>query len=107
MSWDLIIIVGWYLAVARVTYLITQDRITEDGRIWFMHRVGVNGMLAYLVNCSWCVSFWVALLSTPVAVYMADRTWPQAILFALGASYFTGMMSAIGGEDVEIETVDD
>lgn len=106
MNWDLVILLGWYLAVARTTHLITSDRITEDLRIRFMHRVGVTTLLGYLVNCSWCVSIWVAAFSVPVPVYMADRTWPQAVLFSLGASYFTGLMSSIGAEDIEIEVRD-
>jgi hypothetical protein len=103
MLWNLVLLGGWYLAVARVTRILTHDRITEDARIWFMHKVGVQSLLAYYVNCMWCVSIWVAGLSMPVAVYMAGRTWPQAAVFALGASYFTGMMSGLDSEEIEIE----
>lgn len=103
---NLLILAAWYLAVARVTVLINQDRITEDIRIRFMHWVGVNSMLAYLINCAWCVSIWVGLFSTAVPVFMADRTWPQAVLLALGASYFTGIMSGLTGEDIAIDETD-
>lgn len=107
MTWDLIVLAGWFLAVARATRLVTQDMILDAPRLWFMRKVGETSELAYLVNCSWCMSMWVAMFSTPVAVYMAGRTWPQAILFALGASYFTGMMSRLDNDDVEIEVTED
>lgn len=110
MTWDLIVLAGWFLAVARVTRFVIRDELTESARIWFMHRKwhgGPTSLLAYFVNCSWCISMWVAMFSTPVAVYMAGRTWPQAILLALGASYFTGMMSRLDNDDVEIEVTED
>jgi Protein of unknown function (DUF1360) len=105
-AWDLVILTGWYLAVARVTRLINQDVILEDLRAWFVDKVGGESLLAYLVNCAWCVSIWVAVFSLPVPVYMADRTWPQAILFALGASWFTGITAGFGSEEIEIETTE-
>lgn len=107
---DLIILAGWYLAVAEMTYLITAARLTDDTRIWFMHRRwhgGPQSMMSDLVNCSWCMGVWVAAASTAVPVYMADRTWPQAVLLAFGAAYFTGMMSRFYADDAVIEVVED
>ena len=107
MDWDLVTLIGWYLAVARVTRLINDDVIFEDLRAWFIDRMGGESLLAYLVTCAWCVSIWVAAFSLPVPVYLAHQSWPHAILFAFGASYCTGIMASLGTEKIEIETVDD
>jgi hypothetical protein len=102
--WDILILIGWVLAVARVTRLIAMDRITEDVRIAIVRHFGEGHMISYLVNCMWCVSIWVAAASTPVAVLMAHRSWPEAGLLALAASYITGMLSRLDADDeVEIE----
>jgi hypothetical protein len=103
---NLLILAAWYLAVASVTHVVTSDRISEASRIWFMHKVGVYSLLAFMVNCPWCISMWVAMFSTPVAVFMADRTWPQAVLLALGARYFTGILSGLSADDQEFEVKD-
>lgn len=107
---DLIILAGWYLAVAEVTYLITAARISDDARIWFMHRRwhgGPNSMLADFVNCPWCMSVWISAASTAVPVYMAGRTWPQAILLAFGAAFCTGVSARLYADDSVIEVTED
>jgi hypothetical protein len=102
--WDVLILIGWVLAVARVTRLIAMDRITENARIALVRRLGEAHMLNYLMNCMWCMSIWVGVMSMPVPVFMAHRSWAQAAVFALGASYITGMLSRLDDDDeVEIE----
>lgn len=103
---DTAILIGWYLAVARVTRLIAMDRISEGVRIVIVRRLGEASLISYLVNCMWCVSIWVGLASTAVPVYMAHRTWPQAVLFAFGASYLTGILTRFDADDIEIEIKD-
>lgn len=87
------------LAVARLTRLVTRDKITEDARgaavlVAYQRRDGYRRShddltlrewatvplqdaqaprLAQLVTCSWCVSIYVAL-----GVAIARRRWPRA-----------------------------
>ena len=103
---DIVVLIGWALAVARVSRISAADRITEDIRIALVHRFGVTSMASYLINCIWCTSIWVAAASMPVAVYMAHSTWSQAVVFALAASQVAGMATFFDRDDLEIEVKD-
>ncbi len=48
------------LAVARVTRLVVEDKITEDLRYKVIGRYQ-GTKLAYLVTCQYCVSVWAGL----------------------------------------------
>lgn len=101
--WDVLVLIGWILAVARVTRLIAMDRITEGFRVGVVRHFGEQHPISYLVNCMWCVSIWVALPAMPALMYLAHRTWPQALVFALAASYVTGMLSRLDDDEMEFE----
>src|SRR6185369_14912832 len=69
------------LAVARVTRLVTIDRITVGIRRWAVHRFGESSNIAYLLNCPFCVGFWVSLLAVVywiVAVHPNPWLWGPA-----------------------------
>lgn len=50
------------LATARITRLITSDRLTLPLRRRLLAHVRAGGSLEYLLSCSWCTSIWVGLL---------------------------------------------
>lgn len=79
------------LAVARLTRLLTEDRLTIGYRRWVIAKWGPDGKASYLVHCVWCTSFWLALVIMPVAVLLPNR-WTLAALAALGASYLVGLL---------------
>lgn len=85
------------LAVARVTALIKDDRITLSFRRWVVNKWGEDSAPAYLVHCSWCVSMWVAF---PAGIAWAFpmlpmRYWWLALPAALAMSYVAGLLSQI------------
>lgn len=62
-------------ATARLTRLLTTDKILEAARRWVVHRTDTMPTdraerLSYFVTCPWCVSMWVA---PPV---IASGWWP-------------------------------
>jgi hypothetical protein len=106
-----IVLLVFALAVARVTRLITSDKITERPRdavvswAWSRFKPAVPPsdwdradppLPAYLITCPWCVSIYVA---APAAV-MAWAWGDSPVLFipalALAFSQVTGLMSTIG-----------
>jgi hypothetical protein len=75
-----IILSVYALAVARVTRIITADKITEGlrGRVirWADRRAGIDPadpfaptpLLSYFVTCPWCVSIYVGAVAAGVLV---------------------------------------
>jgi hypothetical protein len=87
----LALIVGT-LAVARITRLLVEDRLTIRWRRWVVDKTGADSMPAYLAHCSWCMSLWV---SVPIMLLAAllPYTWLIAIFAVPAASYVTGMLA--------------
>lgn len=79
------------LTVARVTRLLTEDRLTVGYRRWVVNRWGEQSMPSYLVHCQWCTSIWVAIPIMPAAVFYPNR-WLIAALAIPAASYITGRL---------------
>jgi hypothetical protein len=52
------------LAAARVTRLVTKDRIALGLRKGIVAKYGEGYWLAYLVFCPFCVGFWLSLPAT-------------------------------------------
>ena len=53
------------LATKRIVRLITEDKITEDARVWLFDRwPPEESRLTYLLTCQACVSFWAGLVVT-------------------------------------------
>lgn len=56
------------LATARLTRLIHFDDITIPVRMWIDRKFGEQSFLSQLVWCPWCVSVWVSLGTSTVAM---------------------------------------
>ena len=85
------VVVG-VLAVARITRLLVEDQLTVKYRQWIVRRWGDASLPSYFAHCSWCTSFWVALLVMPVAVLFPNE-WVIAALAPWAASMIVGLIS--------------
>lgn len=81
------------LATARLTRLVTADFITVPIRLWVIRRWGDESKPAYLIECDWCFSIYVAAAVAPVAIWWGDNRVVLAVLVALAASHVTGLLS--------------
>ena len=80
------------LAVARLTRLVTSDKITVALRQWVVRKWGASSMPSYLFHCSWCMSLWISIPVMPVAALFPNR-WVIAILAIPAASYLAGFLA--------------
>jgi hypothetical protein len=91
---DLVLIA---LATARITRLVTEDKITEWPREKLLMRwLGRDSesLAAYLILCSWCVSFWAGAL-VAAGWWLTDATmWYMVTMAALSASHVTGVIAS-------------
>lgn len=90
------------LATHRVTRLITRDVFPpiRAVREWIERRLGSEHWLAYLTQCDWCASVYVAAgLTSGLAVLVARVLhtswfpWPLWILVGAAASTVTGLIA--------------
>lgn len=85
------VVVG-VLAVARITRLLVEDQVAVKYRQWVVRRWGENSLASYFAHCSWCTSFWIALVVMPIAV-LFPNVWVIAVLAPWAASMVTGYLS--------------
>ena len=97
-----VLLVTGYLAVARITRLLTEDRLLVPYRRWIVNKWGEDSLTAYLAHCPWCTSMWVAMLIMPVTwvvidVLTPDFPWWLTIFAAAmsipAASHVAGMLN--------------
>lgn len=90
------------LATARLTRLVTNDRITLAPRRWLLRRLvaryGEDHLLPYLVVCDWCVSIYIGAGVTAAWITVGDTLWFQAPAAALTLSYAAGFLASKEGE---------
>lgn len=70
MFQTLIIIALAVFATARITRMITVDRVTRAPRQFVVRKAGTKSLISYFVFCPHCVSIWVA------AAVSALAWWP-------------------------------
>jgi hypothetical protein len=93
---DLITLLLGALATARLTRLITTDRITQAPRHWVLMRLDPEGLGAYLVVCDWCVSVYTG--AGVVGLILLGGTPGFWVLAALAFSYVAGFLASKEGE---------
>lgn len=89
------------LAVARLTLLVTSDRIMLAFRRWVVNKTGDESLWSYLVHCSRCVSLWIAgggaifwgALTLPI------RHWWLMLPAWFALSYITVLLSRLEEKD--------
>lgn len=95
------------LAVARLTRIVTIDKVCEPFRKWLIRRLGARSMVVYLHHCPWCYSIWVGAVVgvllwwvTPVGEVLQQEglAWWWAVpMYVLVASWFTGVLRGVEG----------
>jgi hypothetical protein len=91
---DIITAVLAALATARLTRLVTSDRITQGPRFWALRKLPEHGLVAYLITCDWCASVYAG-----AGVAGAWWAWGHtaaytAVTAALAFSYCAGFLAS-------------
>lgn len=86
--WTCLLALG---AAARLTRLITDDRITAPLRALVIRARGPESELAYLVQCPWCLGLWMSGAVTAAAFLAHGAVWFTAPALALTISYLYGI----------------
>lgn len=96
------ILVLGLLSTARLTRVVTTDRIGLPLRSAVVGRLGAEHAISYLVHCRWCSSMWIAVpIALLVSLLLLDG-WPVLALtlpLALAYSHLTGLLVALEPED--------
>ena len=82
------------VATARVTRLITTDRITQAPRRWLIRRLPEHGLAAYLIVCDWCASVYVGAGVGAAWWAWGDTEVFTAACLALAGSYAAGWLAS-------------
>lgn len=99
---DPVVLLAVYaLAVARFTYLVTLDDLTEGWRDaligWLDDRPKTLGaFLSKMVTCPWCAGMWISLIASPLVWFWWDHPALVIPAVALAFSQVTGMLSDLG-----------
>lgn len=98
-TYPLLMVVVMALATARVTRLITRDRILAAPRRAVLRALPDDHLLAYLVVCDWCVSVYTGALAAAGGAWAGWWPWAAVPAVALAFSYVTGYLASREGED--------
>ena len=82
------------LATARITRLITTDRITQAPRNWVLRRLNAESLWAYLMVCDWCTSVYVGAGVAAAGAALGWWSWTLAVPAALAFSYSAGYLAS-------------
>lgn len=88
---DPLTLVALIFAVARVTRLIVDDKISLPIRQWVLAKSGEDGWFFYLVSCPWCMGVWIAAGMTTVTYLWHSTIW-SAILTFLAVAQIASMI---------------
>lgn len=81
------------MSTARITRLVTTDRLTEAPRDWVLDRVDPLGLITYMLGCPWCISIWVGMTLAPITYWFGSEPWVAIPALLLTASYVTGYLA--------------
>lgn len=96
------ILVLGLLTTARLTRVLTDDRIGAPIRSAVVGRLGAEHALSYLVHCRWCTSMWIAVPAALLVSLLLVDGWTVpalALPLALAYSHLTGLLVALEPED--------
>jgi hypothetical protein len=88
------------LGLARVTRLLTADRIFAGFRRWIVNRYGEDSMTAYWAHCPWCWGLWLSFLAAPLWAFttLPLHWWWLAAPGAFAMSHLVGLMHRLEGD---------
>lgn len=78
---DPLTLIALVFAVARVTRLIVDDKISLPLRRWVLAKSGEDGWFFYLVSCPWCMGVWVAAVMTSLTYLFNHPMWLATLTF--------------------------
>jgi hypothetical protein len=86
---ELITLLLYALATARMVRLIIEDKILDWPRNWWLDRAPKGTLRRYWITCAWCVSVAAAGLCTaPAYVLIPHHPAPKIVAAALTFSWF-------------------
>ncbi|WP_280421148.1 hypothetical protein [Nocardia carnea] len=88
-----LVLILYVLTVARLTRIITLDKVGEPIRDWATARWGADAMRTFLFWCPFCLGFWIAgALAFPAALIAGVPWWLGFGLWP-AASQLAGMLN--------------
>lgn len=108
MKLELLPLVIYVVAVARITRLINFDAILDRPRVAIVRFVRGNPLVVYFLTCPWCVGFWVTLATSWIpVVYPTNRVF-LILGVALAASHLIGIQAPLAADEtVNVDDDDD
>lgn len=129
---QILVLVVYALAVARLTRLINADTVLDSLRlipvrrhhaaldaakeatlhgqharaVLFSRSARRWGTVMYFLACPWCVGWWLALATAVIPVRLIGWPWWTAIPVALAVSHLVGVFS-FAADTEETEVVED
>ena len=104
---DLLVLIVYVLAVARLTRLINADTVLDPVRLALARAFGHQSTLIYFLGCVWCVGFWLSLVTAVIPVLALSLSWWMLPLIALATSHLVGLLARLDDtDDVAFEEVD-
>lgn len=86
------------LVTARVTRLVTTDRITQAPRQWALRKLNSDSLIAYLIVCDWCASVYVGAAVSAAGAVAGVWSWFWVLPLSLVFSYVAGFLASREGE---------
>ncbi|WP_280498917.1 hypothetical protein [Nocardia cyriacigeorgica] len=83
----------YVLTVARLTRIVTTDKIGEPLRLAVAEKLGADSLVTFGAYCTWCVSWWVALVFAFPAAVVAGLPWWFGFGLWPAASYVVGLLA--------------
>lgn len=90
---DPVTLIVLMFAVARVTRLIVDDKISLPLRQWVLAKSGEDGWFFYLVSCPWCMGVWVSAGMTAVTFLWDSRVWSALLVFLAVAQLASALLT--------------
>lgn len=86
-----------FLAIWRATRLITADYLTEPlrARMSRTRHGAARPKIAYLFECPWCLSMWIAPLFVVPVVYWPDSRVTWVVIGCFAASGVSGLLATV------------
>lgn len=81
----LILLLG--LGSARLSRIVTEDRISDPIRAWAVRAWGERGAVTYLLHCRWCSGIWTSLTLCGFACAFGLCSIPVALLLVPAVAY--------------------
>jgi hypothetical protein len=81
------------LAVARLTRLVTVDKIGHPLRYWITMKNGDHGAWTFAIHCPWCVGMWFSLGAAPLWYYFGRNPIFIMMCTALALSHAVGLLA--------------